>query len=153
MLANLCFSAYFTKAQVSINSSGGGAIGNGGSVAYSVGQVFFDATSGNGGTINSGVQQAFEIFSVSVENERYNLTFNSFPNPVTEKLTLQISNIHNEQLYYHITNLEGKLLSSNPIYGSETQIQFGFFSAGVYLLHVVNVDKTKLKTFKIVKNH
>ncbi|MFT6841979.1 MAG: hypothetical protein ACJASR_000743 [Psychroserpens sp.] len=47
------------KAQESINSAGGNAIGNGGSSSYSIGQVFYITNVGTNGSVAQGVQQNF----------------------------------------------------------------------------------------------
>lgn len=72
-----CQSSFAQQANV---SSGGNATGSGGSVSYSVGQVFFSGNSGTGGSVSQGVQQsfnnaalpvtlvAFEAIPVTVEN-------------------------------------------------------------------------------------
>ncbi len=63
-------------------SAGGNATGSGGSVSFSVGQVFFSGNSGAGGYVNQGVQQsynnaalpvtlvAFEALPVTIENSQ-----------------------------------------------------------------------------------
>lgn len=80
----LLFPIYFQSsfAQRGNVSSGGNATGSGGSVSYSVGQVFFSSNSGASGSINQGVQQsfnnaalpvtlvAFEALPVTIENSQ-----------------------------------------------------------------------------------
>ncbi|MGC8754863.1 MAG: hypothetical protein ACP5QJ_07625, partial [Thermosulfidibacteraceae bacterium] len=53
------------QAQESVNATGGNASGNGGTVAYSVGQVVYTTNTGTNGSVAQGVQQPFEISVVS----------------------------------------------------------------------------------------
>jgi hypothetical protein len=46
--------------QESLSTSGGEANGTGGTVSYSIGQVFYSTYSGSNGTLSEGVQQPFE---------------------------------------------------------------------------------------------
>ena len=55
-------------AQQGIPSSGGNAASAGGSVSFSIGQVFFHAQNAANGSIVQGVQQPYEI-SVVTENK------------------------------------------------------------------------------------
>lgn len=48
-------------------TTGGDAIGSGGTVAYSVGQVVYTTNTDASGTVNQGVQQAYEIFTLDVK--------------------------------------------------------------------------------------
>lgn len=59
--------AGLAQAQQSANASGGGAAGSGGTVAYSVGQVVYTSNSGSTGTVNQGIQHAYEIFILGIE--------------------------------------------------------------------------------------
>lgn len=78
----IVFSFQMSLAQQSSVSSGGNATGSGGSVSYSVGQVFFTTNTAASGTMSEGVQQvfndanlpvtliSFEALPVTVENRQ-----------------------------------------------------------------------------------
>jgi hypothetical protein len=90
LLAGLLWGS-LAQAQESANSSGGNASGSGGTVAYSIGQVFYTSNAGSSGTVDPGVQHAYEIYSVGINETNLNISLTAFPNPTTEYLTLQIS--------------------------------------------------------------
>ena len=56
------------QAQESINTTGGNATGDGGSASYSIGQMVYTTTTGDDGSVAQGVQQAFEIYVLGVED-------------------------------------------------------------------------------------
>ena len=142
----------FACAQQSVNSSGGDANGNGGTAAYSVGQVVYTTPSGNGGSTAQGVQQAFEISTVAVMETDLNISLKAFPNPTTENLTLQIGLTNYSSLSYSLYDLNGKLLKNELINSMETHINMNTFPSSVYFLNVTDTDNKKIQTFKIIKN-
>jgi Putative metal-binding motif/Secretion system C-terminal sorting domain len=60
-LITLSFSGFVVHAQNGTVASGGNATGSGGSVSYSVGQVFYTTNSGSNGKASQGVQQVFDL--------------------------------------------------------------------------------------------
>lgn len=67
LLMTGCLWIGMAQAQVSANASGGNASGSGGSVAYTVGQVFFTTNSGASGSMTPGVQQFFQNVALPIE--------------------------------------------------------------------------------------
>ena len=138
-------------AQESSNSSGGDASGTGGTVAYSIGQVAYSSQTGASGEINQGVQQALEIYTVGINAEPTNISLKVFPNPTSDFLSLQIEDYSNEQVDYKIFDLNGKMIASARIIGSQTQIDLTALVKGTYLIEIIEKSK-KIKSFKIIKN-
>ena len=100
------------QAQESTNATGGDASGSGGTVAYSVGQVVYTTNTDASGTVNQGVQQPYEIFTVGIKETELNISLSVFPNPTADNLTLQISDYNNEKLSYQLFDMQGKLLNN-----------------------------------------
>ncbi len=144
--------AGLTQAQESANASGGDATGSGGTVAYSVGQVLYTSNTGSGGTVDQGVQHAYEIFTVGIKKTELNISLTVFPNPTTENLTLQISDYTNEKLSYQLFDMQGKQLSKGQIVAQQTQININGLPSATYFIHVVNQEDKKVQSFKIIKN-
>ena len=143
--------AGIAQAQESTNTSGGEATGSGGSVSYSVGQVVYTTNSGSSGTVAQGVQHAYEISVVGVNNTQSNISLNAYPNPATDVLTLQISNYNNEKLMYQLYDLNGKLISSEQIIASLTQINTATLAISTYFIDILNQENKKVQSFKILK--
>ena len=140
------------QAQTSVNTTGGNASGDGGSTSYSIGQVVYQTHTGTNGSVAEGVQQAYEISVVTAIEQAKNidLTVTAYPNPVTDYLTLFISEFKLSGLSYQLFDMSGKLLLNEKITGSQTHIVMSPLVSASYLL-VVKEENMRLKTFKIVK--
>lgn len=139
-------------AQESANTGGGDASGSGGSVAFSVGQVFYTVDNGTTGTASQGVQQPFEIYVTGISDIDFKISLSVFPNPTTTSLTLQIEDFKNEKLMYQLYDAKGTLLNSAEIFQSSTEINTSELAQATYLLHVVSKENKTIQSYKIVKN-
>lgn len=140
------------QAQQGVVSSGGNTTGINGFSSYTIGQVAYMSVSGSGGSINQGVQQPFEIFTLGIDNfPEISLSMKVYPNPVVSLVNLNIENYTENNLEYQLFDLSGKLITTQKISQSETQIQLENLPSAVYLLNVLDNYKV-LKTFKIIKN-
>jgi len=110
------------QAQQATISSGGDALGSGGTVSYSVGQVVYTTNSGSNGSVSQGVQQVYEIFALGIKETALNSSISVFPNPTSDNLTLQISDFKNEKLAYQLYDMQGKLVSGEEVSAGQTQI-------------------------------
>jgi hypothetical protein len=142
----------FAQAQESANSSGGDATGSGGTVAYSVGQVVYTTNTGFNGSVAQGVQHAYEIFTIGIKETNLNISLSAFPNPITENLTLQISDYNHETLWYLLYDIQGKQLINGRVTAQQTKINLNGLPSATYLVYVVNQENKKLQSFKIIKN-
>ena len=137
--------------QTSVVTSGGSVSNNSGSISYSIGQVAYQSVSNSSGSVSQGVQLAFEITTLSLEENKFNFTLNAFPNPTTENLNLRVGNYKQEKLAYKLIDLEGKVISEAPLLSEETTIDMKQLPVATYFVEVHNEGK-KVQTFKIIKN-
>ena len=138
-------------AQESVNASGGNATGSGGTISYSVGQVAYISNSSNTGSVAQGVQHAYEIFTLGVEETALNISLTAFPNPTMENLTLQISDFNNEKLSYQLYDMQGKQLIQGEVIANKTEINTSSLPPATYFINVVNQENKTVQSFKIVK--
>jgi hypothetical protein len=138
-------------AQESVNASGGNATGSGGTISYSVGQVAYTSNSSNTGSVAQGVQHAYEIFTLGVEETALNISLTAFPNPTMENLTLQISDFNNEKLSYQLYDMQGKQLIQGEVIANKTEINTSSLPPATYFINVVNQENKTVQSFKIVK--
>ena len=142
-------------AQNALLTSGGNASGTGGSVSYSIGQVFYTTDTDNTGVVSQGVQQPFEISTVT-ETEKtdgINLICSAYPNPTTDYVILRIDNSSTSDLQfmsYQMYDMLGKLLEEKEVSENETTISMGHYVPSIYFLKVT--DGNEVKLFKIIKN-
>ena len=141
----------YAEGQESVNSSGGDANGSGGTVAYSVGEIIYTYESDNAGNITQGVQQTYEITDVSTSETELNMALRAFPNPTSDYLNLKIEDYNKEGLTYQLFDFKGKKLKDGIISGEETKIEMKLLPSATYFINILNQDKQKLKSFKIIK--
>ena len=149
-LLTFAFSLSTATAQESVNATGGDASGSGGTVAYSLGQVFYTTNTGTSGTVSQGVQQGYVISTVGMKETELTISLSVFPNPTTDHLTLQIHDYNNEKLTYQLFDMQGKLVSSEVIISNQTHVNMSNFPVASYFMIVMQKNR-KIKSFKIIK--
>jgi len=143
----------FAQAQTTVTTSGGEALGSGGTVSYSVGQVACQTYSGTNGSVAEGVQQPYEISVVAgVEVTSISLmNISAYPNPTTEFLKLKVESEKFERMNFQLYDMQGKLLQSQKLTGNETQINMSTYVPATYFVRVISNNQS-IKEFKIIKN-
>lgn len=136
--------------QQAITSSGGDSSSSSGSLAYSVGQVVYTTNSNNDGTISKGVQQAFEIFTLSIEDNRLDIFLSVYPNPTTNYINLRMDNQLSKDLSFQLYDLQGRLLRQGDLTDKITQIDMQKLQSATYLVNILKDHKT-VKHFKVIK--
>lgn len=151
--ATLLLIAFCTKAQHASVASGGDAFGRDGTASYSVGQVVYTTPSDYRNSNEQGVQQAYEVSEIMEKDSllQNNLELTVYPNPTTDKLTLEIPNFNEENISYELITLTGQLLETHEINESTTALVLKNYAQGTYLLKIVN-NQQPIKIFKIIKH-
>lgn len=138
------------QAQDSPTAAGGDATGTGGTVSYSVGQVFYTTQTGANENVTQGVQQSYEISATTDINESaVKFDISIYPNPTANFLTLKIENTDN--LSYQLFDINGKLIESKTVSNNSSNISLENQPPSTYFLKVTQ-DNLLIKTFKITKN-
>jgi len=144
-------SAFTVSAQEGPVSSGNTISGIGGSISFSTGQVVYQYQEGSGGTVNQGIQQPFELFTVGTDDfPSIQLEVSIAPNPVVDALKLTI-NQWMDGLQFTLFDDQGRIIFCSDIKDDVTLIDMNLFPPANYLLAVAQHDQ-KLKTFKIIKH-
>jgi len=146
------------QAQENINATGGNAAGSGGSLSYSVGQVVYATNTGTNGSVAQGVQQPYEISTVTgiEEAKGINLSVTAYPNPTTDFLTLEVKEFDFSNLHFQLFDINGRLLQSEKITGTQTSIVMSNLVPATYFVKVIVksqgiASQQEVKTFKIIK--
>ena len=141
------FSTQPVTAQTSTNAAGGNASGSGGSVSYSVGQVVYTTNTGTIGSVAQGVQQPYEIsVETGIEVTEINLSVTAYPNPTRDFLQLRVEYQDFKDLSYQLYDMNGKLLQTKELIGTETQIDFSSYTPATYFVKS-NTRKQRIKNF------
>ncbi len=135
------------------SSAGGEAESLSGTVSYSVGQLFTDATTHATGSITEGVQQPFEITVITATNkpEINYVQADVFPNPTTGVAILQIDQANSGTLIAEIYNQQGVFIHESLILETKNTIHMENYPNGLYLIRVKEKNQL-LKVLKIIKN-
>ena len=139
-----------TKAQTAILTTGTTATGAAGSTTYSVGQVAY-SQKGTNQQVMEGVQQAYEITMLEVDNESImEKKILLYPNPVSDFLNIDFGkeNFHNSN--YVLFDSQGKLIKSGNFSQQKTELNMTTLPTSVYIIQIFQ-DKKNIKTFKIIK--
>jgi hypothetical protein len=143
--------SFTVQSQEAIAASGGEAVGSGGTFSYTLGQVFYTATSGSNGTISHGIQKSIELFALSNPAlTSVNLEAVIYPNPTSDYVMLNINDNIHTNLSYVLLDIQGKVVSNAKINTIDTRVSLQGLSAGTYVFKV-NQKNSELKTFKIIK--
>lgn len=140
------------KAQNNTVAGGATATGTNGNATYTIGQVFYKTASGTNGFVSEGVQQPFEISTLSTtEIPQIQLTAVVYPNPTIQNVTLSIKEYDFTEMQFALIDISGKIISQGNITQSETPIDMNQLASAIYFLKISN-NTSELKTFKIIKN-
>lgn len=151
LLSWVLFATHFVYSQTTIASSGGIATGSAGISTYTIGQIVYSTHNQNNGSIEQGVQQAFEFQVLSIlDISLTNLTLLTYPNPTSGDFVLSISDNFQDNLTYSLFDVQGKQLNNGVIRNSITQITIQNYKNGIYFLKVANPNSS-IKVFKIIK--
>lgn len=138
-------------AQSAVIPAGDDAMGAGGSISYTVGQIDYGQFSSEDGMVQLGVQQP--NLSMMVSNHDLTRQFEIIitPNPTIDdaQVYFQSSEL-TSPLQFRLYNSGGVLLQSGEIRFSQTTIPMDQLTPATYFLQVRAGD-ILLKTFKIVK--
>jgi len=137
--------------QEALPVSVGEVTGFGGSGSYTVGQVFYTSHTATTGVVLQGVQQLFELQTLSNPAlTTVNLSVFPYPNPTKDFIVLEITDKGMNDLRYTLFDVNGRAIVSKAITASSTQIQMKHLAVGAYILKVIQKNKA-LKSFKILK--
>lgn len=141
------------------NASGEDALGNAGSISYSIGQVFFTYIGESVYNVAQGVQQSNIVDNTEVIDRPEDIIDSPevnvivYPNPTTDYINIAMKDVDldNGQNSYQLFNYQGKLIEQHKITDDRTQINLQHLSSSVYILQVF-VKNKNFKTFKVLKN-
>lgn len=148
VLGLCCFSPLFS--QVTVNASGGGSKTIDGSIEYSIGNVFYNSVTTNAGSIAEGVQHTYDITTVGIQEQDFNISLSVFPNPTSDLLNLSTCFI-TKGYSFQLIDLLGNQLEIQPIESNQSIISMISYNTGTYILNINSEDNKVLKSFKIIK--
>ena len=144
--------SFLTYSQQNTVTTGSDASTTDGSISYSIGQIDYISSSNANTFINQGVQQPFEIVTLSGnEIKDIQISAEVYPNPSVNHLIISLQNYNYENLYYRLFDIRGREIIGDKIANSETIVNMQPYASAAYILKLVENNK-EIKTFKILKN-
>lgn len=148
----LMCSTQFCTAQKGTVAAGGEATGTTGTVSYSLGLVDFVPINGAPISMNQGIQQAYEIFSVlNVANIQSKFNLSLYPNPTTNFVVLTIDDLAVNTLSYKVYDIIGKQIALQKLSSATTNISLNHLAAATYFISVISTEGV-IKTYKVIKH-
>ena len=99
----------FCHSQSNTITTGSDASNTDGSISYSIGQIDYISSSNSNTFINQGVQQPFEIVTLSGnEIKDIQISAQVYPNPTINNLIISIQNYNYENLSYKLLDIRGR---------------------------------------------
>lgn len=138
------------QAQSSLNASGGEASGAGGSISYSIGQLFYEASISANGSLEAGVQHAYEIETLAVDDLQLDKNIQIYPNPTADFLNIRRGSIKGN-LEYELYNMQGKIITRGKFSNGSEQVNMKAFPVGMYIIKIISREDGKSKVFKVLK--
>lgn len=133
------------------DAAGGDGLGEGGSIAFSVGQIFYNEKSNSDYSINEGIQQPSpEIKHLPITLIDTKIKVSTYPNPVDDYFIIETSDLKDKNISYKLFDISGKLIVQNKLEKTRTKINAFNLQSALYLLYLTE-DGQHMKTIKILK--
>ena len=88
------------------------------------------------------------IVTIKLSNAKEGITI--FPNPTSNVVYLQLTDIANKKLHYTIVDLQGKIVATQTINSNTTTIAVAQLASNTYIINIVDETKT-ISSFKLIK--
>lgn len=132
-----------------IGSSGSTMTGGGNQIEFTIGEVATATLTASGNTMTQGFHQP-EIQFADIEDLEDEYTFNLYPNPTEQFVTISSNN--QEDMQVHIFDMNGKAIKVTSIFQETITIDLQTLRAGNYVVRVTTKNGKPLFTAKMIKN-
>ena len=143
--------SFHSFSQEAVVSSGNSVVNSNGAVSYSVGQVAYSSQSSTAHSVNEGVQQPFEFYTLSLDAFQKNISLKIYPNPTSDKVFLVLDDVFYSTMNVTLMDMQGKAILKEELNDIENSISLESLPKATYMLNI-EVDNQLLNTYKIIKN-
>lgn len=123
-----------------------------GAVFISMGEPLSTEIEEDGTMIAQGFLQVTILGKTVATEEALDFDLTVYPNPVSQYLNIELAEVPDKSAEYIIYDQSGRLISSAPIKGVVTQVDFKSQMTGIYFLQLRTTDKQS-KVVKINKQN
>jgi hypothetical protein len=135
-----------SEAQITNNASGNDIKNNYGSIAYSVGELFY-VQKGIQNTSSEGIQNGITINTI--ENKS-TIKVSIYPNPTSDLIFFKVQNLYFDNLKFKIYNSIGIELLNGRIQNTITSFSISHLPPSIYLCKIYR-DQVEMLTYQIIK--
>jgi hypothetical protein len=121
-----------------------------GSVSFTIGEPFTETYIQGTKALTQGVQQPSLTATPIDEIVDIGIAINTFPNPTTSILYLEIGTEKLDGFWFLLIDLGGRTVYKNNVTEVKTDISFENLATGTYILKIF-MESKEIRTFKIVK--
>lgn len=140
-----------TSAQEVISAGGNSFSNSTAKICFTVGETVVGTLTAGNQIITQGFQQSRLTILGIEDNPELNFSIQAFPNPVIQKLKLQIEGLDDAaSMHYCLYDINGRLIALQNITGDETNIDFGGLEPAIYMICICKGNQV-LKTIKVLK--
>ena len=134
-----------------ISSGGGYQQGARASLSYTIGEVATQTYRGERGILTQGFQQSSLVIT-SLADLLPELQLQLFPNPTANWLSVLLPE-GGAGLSFRLVDGQGRILHElgNIVPGITARVDLTAYPIGTYFLRALTVDRTAVKTFRVVK--
>ncbi len=119
-------------------------------ISWTLGETVIQTLSNNQTILTQGFHQSKLTITAVNEIAESMWNISAFPNPAHDYLKLNIQHDLDQELYFSLYSMEGKLLIRRQIDTQLSEISMQNYISATYFLKVTDKNSV-LKTFKIVK--
>ena len=146
LLISIFLNLSYTKAQSSNNASGNDIYNNYGSIAHSVGEVFY-VQKGTKYTLTEGMQNGITINAI---HKLSTIKVSIYPNPTSDFVHFRVQNLYFKNLAYKIYDALGKELLNGNIIDANTSVSLSHLPASIYIIKIYR-DVEEIQNYQIIK--
>jgi type 1 fimbria pilin len=131
-----------------VATSGNSFSSSGATIEFTVGEVTTNTLSGGGNTLTQGFHQP-EIHFFSIDKNEDEFTFNLYPNPTDQYVT--VASTTEEVLQVHIYATSGQAIEVSNVFTKQITLDLQSMASGSYIMIITNASGKPLKNYTIIK--
>ena len=147
LIGLLSILVFISNAQDLISTGGDFFQMESGSISFTIGEPIIETLGNEDHILTQGFQQSSRDITTG-NNELEYLSINIYPNPTTDYVTVELSEI--EELDYQLYDLNGILINQGQISQIETTISLNNYIPSIFILKLID-NNLGNRTFQIVK--
>ena len=146
---SLC-TIYLSAQEVVANSGSSGSI-TGYKVDWTLGEPVIETFTGSANILTQGMHQTKLLVTGLQELAIPGLEVRVYPNPVSDILMIEIIQPGNDIYRYELFDIAGRKMVLKEMHSNIEEIDMSSYVSGIYLLHVLNPNRDRVKVCNIIK--